>query len=49
MVSHAFNPSTWKAEARGISEFEASLVYRASSRAVGAARETVLKTKPFFI
>jgi hypothetical protein len=33
VVAHAFNPSTWEAEAgRQISEFEASLVYRVSSR-----------------
>jgi hypothetical protein len=29
VVAHAFNPSTWEAEAGG---FEASLVYRVSSR-----------------
>jgi hypothetical protein len=33
VVAHAFNPSTREAEAgRGISEFEASLVYKVSSR-----------------
>ena len=32
MVAHAFNPSTQEAEAREISEFEASLVYKVSSR-----------------
>jgi hypothetical protein len=31
VVAHVFNASTWEAEA-GISEFEASLVYRVSSR-----------------
>jgi hypothetical protein len=31
-VAHAFNPSTWEAESLGISEFEASLVYKVSSR-----------------
>jgi hypothetical protein len=31
-VAHAFNPSTWEAEAGGSYEFEASLVYRVSSR-----------------
>ena len=31
MVAHTFNPSTWEAEAGGF-EFEASLVYRVSSR-----------------
>ena len=36
MVAHTFNPSTWEAEAEAggflISEFEASLVYKVSSR-----------------
>ena len=32
---HAFNPSTWEAKP-GESEFEASLVYRTSSRTVRA-------------
>jgi hypothetical protein len=33
VVAHTFNPSTWEAEAGGrISEFEASLVYKVSSR-----------------
>jgi hypothetical protein len=33
VVAHAFNPSTWEAEAGGwISEFEAGLVYKVSSR-----------------
>ena len=35
VVAHAFNPSTWEAEAgigRQISEFEASLVYEVSSK-----------------
>ena len=27
MVAHAFNPSTWKAGDRWISQFKASLVY----------------------
>jgi hypothetical protein len=31
VVAQAFNPSTREAEAGGISEFEASLVYRVSS------------------
>ena len=35
MVAHTFNPSTWEAEA-GRSEFEASLVYRVSSRTAKA-------------
>jgi hypothetical protein len=32
VVTHTFNPSTWKAEAKRISEFKGSLVYRVSSR-----------------
>jgi hypothetical protein len=34
VVAHAFNPSTWEAGAGGflVSEFEASLFYRVSSR-----------------
>jgi hypothetical protein len=35
MVVHAFNPSTWEAEA---GEFEASLVYRVSSRTAKATQ-----------
>jgi hypothetical protein len=35
MVAHTFNPSTWEAEADGF-EFEASLVYKVSSRTAGA-------------
>jgi hypothetical protein len=38
MVAHAFNPSTWEAE-----EFEASLVYKVSSRAI--QRNPALKKK----
>jgi hypothetical protein len=50
MVAHASNPSTWEAETGGflnrwISEFEASLVYRVSSRtARDTQRNPVLKT-----
>ena len=41
MVAHAFNPSTWEAEAgRRISEFEASLAYRVSSRTQDSHRAT---------
>ena len=36
MMVHAFNPSTQKAEAGKISEFQASLVYRVSSRTARA-------------
>ena len=32
VVTHAFNPSTWKAEARGLCMFETSLVYIVSYR-----------------
>jgi hypothetical protein len=32
VVAHNFNPSTWEAEAGEFFEFEASLVYRVSSR-----------------
>jgi hypothetical protein len=32
MVAHAFNPSTWEARGRQIPKFEASLVYKVSSR-----------------
>jgi hypothetical protein len=45
VVAHAFNPITWEAEA-GISEFEASLVYRVSSRTDRTIqRNPVLKNK----
>jgi hypothetical protein len=37
IVAHAFNPSTREAE-RQISEFEASLVYRVSSRTARATQ-----------
>jgi hypothetical protein len=47
MVVHAFNPSTWEAEAGGFLEFKASLVYKVSSRTARAIqRNTVSKTKP---
>jgi hypothetical protein len=36
VVVHAFNSSTWEAEAGKFLEFEASLVYRVSSRTVRA-------------
>jgi hypothetical protein len=46
VVAHAFNPSTWEAEAGWIFEFEAILVYRVSSRtARDAQRNPVLKNK----
>jgi hypothetical protein len=49
VVAYACNPSTWEAEAGGISEFEASLVYRVSFRTARTAqRNPVLEnqTKP---
>jgi hypothetical protein len=45
---HAFNPSTWEAEAGGflgISEFEASLVYRVSSRTARATQRNPVSKK----
>jgi hypothetical protein len=36
MVVHAFNPSTWEAEAGEFLEFQDSLVYRVSSRTARA-------------
>jgi hypothetical protein len=36
VLTHAFNPSTWEGEAGRFSEFEASLVYRVSSRTARA-------------
>jgi hypothetical protein len=45
VVAHAFNPSTWEAEAGRFLEFEASLVYKVSSRTAGAIqRNPVSKT-----
>jgi hypothetical protein len=40
VVAHAFNPSTWESGGRDrqISEFEASLVYRVSSRTARAIK-----------
>ena len=46
MVMHAFDPSTQEEEAGRISEFEASLVYRGSSKTTRATqRNHVLKNK----
>jgi hypothetical protein len=36
MLAHTFNPSTQEAEAGSFSEFEASLVYKMSSRSARA-------------
>jgi hypothetical protein len=43
---HAFNPGTREAEAGGISEFEASLVYRVSSRTARATQRNPVSKKP---
>jgi hypothetical protein len=45
VVVHAFNPSTQEAEA-GRSEFEASLVYRVSSRIARATQKTPVSNQP---
>jgi hypothetical protein len=46
VVVHAFNPSTWEAEGRRISELEASLVYEVSSRTARAThKQTNKQTK----
>ena len=39
VVAHAFNPSTWEAEAGDLSKFEASLVYKMSSSTDSKATE----------
>jgi hypothetical protein len=46
VVAHAFNPSTWEAEAgRQVSEFEASLVYKVSSRTTRATQRNPVSKK----
>ena len=45
MVAHAFNPSTWEAEERWISEFEASLDYRVSSRTARTTQRNPVSKK----
>ena len=46
MVVHAFNPSTWEAEAGEFLSSEASLVYKVSSRTARAIkRNPVSKNK----
>jgi shikimate kinase len=47
LVAHAFNPSTWEGgRGRQISEFEASLVYKVSSRTARTSEKPCLeKTK----
>jgi hypothetical protein len=41
VVEHAFNPSTWEAEAGGFLSSSPTLVYRVSSRTARATRETL--------
>jgi hypothetical protein len=45
VVAHAFNPSTREARGRQISEFEASLVYRVSSRTAKATQRNPVSKK----
>ena len=46
VVAHAFNHSTWGGRGRRISKFEASLVYKVSSRTAKAIqRNSWIKTK----
>jgi hypothetical protein len=45
MVVHASNPNTFGGRGKWISEFEASLVYRASSRTSRVQRNPVSKKK----
>jgi hypothetical protein len=47
VVAHAFNPSTWEAEAGGISEFKTSLIYRVNSRTARAILRNCLEKKKF--
>ena len=44
VAAHAFNPSTWEAEA-GRFEFKASLVYKVSSGTARATEKPCLKNK----
>jgi hypothetical protein len=50
VVAHAFNPSTWESQhlggrGRRISEFEANLVYRVSSRITRATQRNPVLNK----
>jgi hypothetical protein len=45
VVAYVFNPSTWKAEAGVSLEFEASLVYRVSSRTARATQRNPVSKK----
>jgi hypothetical protein len=44
VVAHTFNPSTWEAEAGGLL-FEASLIYRVSSRTARATKRNPVLQK----
>jgi hypothetical protein len=46
MVVHAFNPSTWEAEAGGSLKFQASLVYIANSKTDRAIHKDLLQSYP---
>jgi hypothetical protein len=46
VAAHTFNPSTWEAEAGGFLEFEASLVYRVSSRTAKAIQRNPVSNIP---
>jgi hypothetical protein len=45
VVAHAFNPSTWGGRGRWISEFEARLAYRVSSRTARAIQKNPVMKK----
>ena len=43
VAAHAFNPSTWEAEERQISEFKVSMVYKVSSRTASYTEKPCLE------
>jgi hypothetical protein len=45
VVAHAFNPSTWEAEAGGFLSSKASLVYKVSSRTARAIKGNPVSKK----
>jgi len=45
VVAYTFNPSAWEAQAGGSFEFEASLVYRVSSRIARATLRNPVSNK----
>lgn len=45
VIEHTFNPSSHKAEAQRISEFETSMVYRVSFRIARAVTQRTLASK----